>query len=381
MYGFLGANGSGKTTTVRMLLGLVLPTSGAAEVLGKSMPGARRDVLPAVGALVEGPARTPICPGGPTWLCSTRAAPVGHVANRRARIEEVLSQVGLASGRSPADPGVLAWNAPAARAGRRPDAPAAAADPGRADQRAGSAGHPRDPPTAAAAQPGWDDDLLVQPPARRGRADVHPGRRAGPRSTRSPGPAGRPAATDRTALRLALRTRRVRRPCSAPPSSSWRTTGCWCAFRRPGRAERSTWSASGSGSARARPWSDVVSSTSFSRRWPDRDPGGAVQAGPAPADLAGDRDAGCLCPLSWPYCWRSPTSARDSAPGRHSCPPCSPTERCSPSLRWRRAPVAAAHRGGRARRRRDRRRGAGRARCATCWSDRSGGPTCSSPSS
>ena len=34
VYGFLGANGSGKTTTVRMLLGLVLATSGEAEVLG-----------------------------------------------------------------------------------------------------------------------------------------------------------------------------------------------------------------------------------------------------------------------------------------------------------------------------------------------------------
>jgi ABC-2 type transport system ATP-binding protein len=42
VYGFLGANGSGKTTTVRMLLGLVLPTSGEAEVLGMPMPSARR---------------------------------------------------------------------------------------------------------------------------------------------------------------------------------------------------------------------------------------------------------------------------------------------------------------------------------------------------
>ena len=46
VYGFLGANGSGKTTTVRMLLGLVLPTSGEAEVLGEPMPAARRTVLP-----------------------------------------------------------------------------------------------------------------------------------------------------------------------------------------------------------------------------------------------------------------------------------------------------------------------------------------------
>jgi ABC-2 type transport system ATP-binding protein len=59
VYGFLGANGSGKTTTVRMLLGLVLATSGEAEVLGQPMPQARRTVLPQVGALVEGPGAYP----------------------------------------------------------------------------------------------------------------------------------------------------------------------------------------------------------------------------------------------------------------------------------------------------------------------------------
>ncbi len=59
VYGFLGANGSGKTTTMRMLLGLVLPTSGEAEVLDQPMPGARRTVLPQVGVLVEGPGAYP----------------------------------------------------------------------------------------------------------------------------------------------------------------------------------------------------------------------------------------------------------------------------------------------------------------------------------
>ncbi|HEY0400992.1 MAG TPA: ATP-binding cassette domain-containing protein, partial [Blastococcus sp.] len=53
VYGFLGANGSGKTTTVRMLLGLVLPTSGEIELLGERMPRAGRRVLPRVGALIE----------------------------------------------------------------------------------------------------------------------------------------------------------------------------------------------------------------------------------------------------------------------------------------------------------------------------------------
>ena len=59
VYGFLGANGSGKTTTVRMLLGLVLATSGEAEVLGEPMPRSAAAVLPQVGTLVEGPAAYP----------------------------------------------------------------------------------------------------------------------------------------------------------------------------------------------------------------------------------------------------------------------------------------------------------------------------------
>jgi len=43
VYGFLGPNGSGKTTTIRMLLGLVYPTSGSHELLATAMPsGAAR---------------------------------------------------------------------------------------------------------------------------------------------------------------------------------------------------------------------------------------------------------------------------------------------------------------------------------------------------
>jgi ABC-type multidrug transport system ATPase subunit len=40
LFGFLGPNGSGKTTTVRMLLGLVFATSGRIQVLGRPMPRA-----------------------------------------------------------------------------------------------------------------------------------------------------------------------------------------------------------------------------------------------------------------------------------------------------------------------------------------------------
>lgn len=95
IYGFLGANGSGKTTTVRMLLGLVLATSGEIEVLGQPMPRAQRAVLPAVGALVEGPAAYPHL-SGRAHLSMLDAAGGGSARRgRRHRVSEVLEQVGL----------------------------------------------------------------------------------------------------------------------------------------------------------------------------------------------------------------------------------------------------------------------------------------------
>ena len=63
VYGFLGPNGSGKTTTIRMLLGLVRPTSGSHTLLGGSIPQDSQRVLPRVGALVEGPAFHPYLSG------------------------------------------------------------------------------------------------------------------------------------------------------------------------------------------------------------------------------------------------------------------------------------------------------------------------------
>ena len=59
VYGFLGPNGSGKTTTIRMLLGLIQPTAGSYQVLGLPMPDHQTDALCRVGALVEGPAFYP----------------------------------------------------------------------------------------------------------------------------------------------------------------------------------------------------------------------------------------------------------------------------------------------------------------------------------
>lgn len=96
IYGFLGANGSGKTTTVRMLLGLVLPTSGEATVFGRPIPAARREVLPRVGALVEGPGAYPHLSGRANLaLLDASGADRTPRGLRPARITEVLAEVGL----------------------------------------------------------------------------------------------------------------------------------------------------------------------------------------------------------------------------------------------------------------------------------------------
>ena len=56
IYGFIGRNGAGKSTTLKMLLGLVRPTAGKMRVLGKPMaPANRLSILSQVGSLIESP--------------------------------------------------------------------------------------------------------------------------------------------------------------------------------------------------------------------------------------------------------------------------------------------------------------------------------------
>ncbi len=55
VFGFLGQNGSGKSTTIRMLLSLIHPTSGTIELFGKSLQKERNQILEQVGAIIERP--------------------------------------------------------------------------------------------------------------------------------------------------------------------------------------------------------------------------------------------------------------------------------------------------------------------------------------
>ncbi|MEA5454572.1 ATP-binding cassette domain-containing protein [Sinomonas sp. JGH33] len=95
VFGFLGPNGSGKTTTIRMLLGLVSPSAGRVEVLGEEIPAKVMAVLPRVGALVEGPAFYPFLSGASNLRRLDTADLRASATTRDARVSAALDRVGL----------------------------------------------------------------------------------------------------------------------------------------------------------------------------------------------------------------------------------------------------------------------------------------------
>jgi ABC-2 type transport system ATP-binding protein len=95
VYGFLGPNGSGKTTTIRMLLGLAYATSGTAELLGVPMPRGATTVLSRVGSLVEGPAFYPYLSGWDNLARYDAADRTATAATAKNRIGEAMERVGL----------------------------------------------------------------------------------------------------------------------------------------------------------------------------------------------------------------------------------------------------------------------------------------------
>jgi ABC-2 type transport system ATP-binding protein len=90
VHGFLGPNGSGKTTTLRTLLGLIRPNAGRMYVLGEKVPEALPRIIGQVGAIVESPQFFPHFSARDTL---SLLADAGNVP--RQRTDEVLELVGL----------------------------------------------------------------------------------------------------------------------------------------------------------------------------------------------------------------------------------------------------------------------------------------------
>lgn len=90
VHGFLGPNGSGKTTTIRLLLGLATPDSGEIRLFGEALPGRLAPVLRRVGAVVELPQFSPDLSGRRNLQLLARTAGL-----QKGRADEVLEEVGL----------------------------------------------------------------------------------------------------------------------------------------------------------------------------------------------------------------------------------------------------------------------------------------------
>jgi ABC-2 type transport system ATP-binding protein len=87
--GFVGPNGSGKTTTMRMLLGLITPTTGEGHILGEPIDHPEK-YLSRVGAMIEGPAFYPALSGHENLMV---LAKLGGFPTERVQI--LLEKVGL----------------------------------------------------------------------------------------------------------------------------------------------------------------------------------------------------------------------------------------------------------------------------------------------
>lgn len=90
VFGFLGPNGSGKTTTVAMILSLIEPTAGTVELFGQTTREGRYGALRRVGSIIESPAFYPFLSGRDNLrvVARLRGVPV-------ARVGEILDQIFL----------------------------------------------------------------------------------------------------------------------------------------------------------------------------------------------------------------------------------------------------------------------------------------------
>ena len=90
VHGFLGPNGSGKTTTIRMLLGLIRADAGTMHIFGSEIPKHLPEVVDRVGAIVESPKFFPAFSGRKNLQLLAEA-----IGRPRGIVDQVLEQTGL----------------------------------------------------------------------------------------------------------------------------------------------------------------------------------------------------------------------------------------------------------------------------------------------
>jgi ABC-2 type transport system ATP-binding protein len=92
IYGFLGQNGAGKSTTIRMLLTLIAPTTGTIELFGKNLFANRKEVLQQIGAVIEKPDLYKYLTGYENLSLFAR---MSGIRVTQKKLSEQLEQVGL----------------------------------------------------------------------------------------------------------------------------------------------------------------------------------------------------------------------------------------------------------------------------------------------
>ena len=90
VFGFLGPNGSGKTTTIRCVLGLARPTKGSVQLLGRAVPDGLAESMRSIGAIVEAPALLPTMSGRANLELLGAVDRIG-----KRRVAQALEDVGL----------------------------------------------------------------------------------------------------------------------------------------------------------------------------------------------------------------------------------------------------------------------------------------------
>ena len=90
IYGLLGRNGAGTTTTMKLLLGLTTPTNGEIALWGTPLRGNEKQILPRIGSMIEAPGFYPNLTGTENLkiFATLRGVPDRHA------IQDALSLVG-----------------------------------------------------------------------------------------------------------------------------------------------------------------------------------------------------------------------------------------------------------------------------------------------